>query len=221
MHSIPLAHGRTDGSLPSHDDGDVRSRIDRIVLIPGLMEPRTLMFPMCFRLRRFRKHVSIWHDRYVFRNTEASISRLAELISDDKSAERIGIVTHSFGDWIARQAIARTQNHRVGGLVSIAPVIGCGFIPKIMHCLGGDLIPEIAIIANPEKAMASLQCDPKVKRMVIWAQIDLGVRRVDLSHLPDVDVRCVPATHMSVVMQPNVISIVERFLFGDEMPTRQ
>ncbi|WP_044303857.1 esterase/lipase family protein [Rhodopirellula sallentina] len=190
--------------------------IDRVLLIPGLLEPRTALLPMRQHLRRHAKEVTIWRDRYAFRNTEASVQRLSEFITDASREERIGIVTHSFGDWVARQAIARSPNHRVDALASIAPVIRSGFVPKVMHYLGGDLMPEIAVIANAEKARESLDCDRSLRRMVIWALIDLGVGRADLTHLPNVKVHRVAATHLSVVLQPNVFRLVERFLFDDQ-----
>ncbi|MCM2370585.1 esterase/lipase family protein [Aporhodopirellula aestuarii] len=219
MHSGSETAVQSSEHLPTGDDNGSCPRIDRVLLIPGLMEPRTAMLPLKYRLRRYRNDVEIWRDRYMFRNVEKSVSRLADMISDDSSDQCFGIVTHSFGDWIARQAIASVKDHRVGALVSLAPVMGCGHIPKLMHLLGGDLIPEIAIISDREQAQAALDCDAKLKRMVIWAQIDFGVHRVDLSGLPDIDVRLAAATHLSVVMQPNVHTIIEKFLFGDEQPS--
>lgn len=199
------------------------SPINRILLIPGLLEPRSAFWPLKLRLQRFPLEVEIWRDRYIFRDTEASIERLAQRISDPSSSTRYGLITHSFGDWVARQAIMRTPAHRVDALVSLAPVMRCGIIPGAIHLVSGDLVPEIAIIANPELASKSLRCGskfdearslaiPQLRRMIVWAAIDLGVRRIDLSHLTDVVVHQVPATHLSVVLQANVHQMIENFL---------
>ncbi|MFG0286846.1 MAG: esterase/lipase family protein [Rhodopirellula sp. JB044] len=218
MRSTPAPNDNHEASrsetATSADDN--AAPIDRVVLIPGLLEPRIALLPMRQHLRRHAKDVTIWRDRYAFRNTETSVQRLSTFITDAGREERIGIVTHSFGDWVARQAIASSPNHRVDALVSIAPVIRCGFVPNVMHYLGGDLMPEIAIIANAERASESLDCDRSLRRMVIWASIDLGVGRADLNHLPHVKVHRVAATHLSIVLQPNVFRLVETSLFHDQ-----
>ncbi|TWT92544.1 hypothetical protein Pla100_45620 [Neorhodopirellula pilleata] len=198
--------------------------IDRILLIPGLLEPRSAFWPLKRRLQRYPVEVEVWRDRYVFRDTEASIERLAQRIGDLSDTGRYGLVTHSFGDWVARQAIARTPDHRVNALVSIAPVMACGIIPRAIHLVSGNLVPEIRIIANTELASKSLDCGVRLddgvhqhaatpRRMIIWAACDLGVRRLDVSHLSGVVVHRVAATHLSVVMQPNTHRLIESF-FG-------
>lgn len=186
--------------------------IERVLLIPGLMEPQGALLPLRQLLRKDFQHVEIWKDRYAFRNVENSVSRLIEKIGSDPETPRLAIVTHSFGDWVARQAIARTPDHRVAALVSIAPVMACGLVPRVLHWLGGDILPEIAIIANADRAAAALQCDPSLRRMVIWAASDIAVARVDLSHLRNVETHRINATHLSVVLQPNVHRLVQRFL---------
>jgi len=180
------------------------------------------------RLGRLPVKVEIWRDRYIFRDTEASIERLSRRIGECSNSTRYGLVTHSFGDWVARQAISRTPNHCVEALASIAPVMKSGIIPQAIHWLSGDLIPEIAIIADPELASKSLDCQTnlhqaglqdiaRLRRLIVWAAIDLGVRRIDVSHLTNVKVQHVAATHLSVVMQPDVHRVIEDFLgFNDD-----
>lgn len=186
--------------------------INRILLIPGLLEPRLAMWPLQHHLRKHWDHVEIWRDRYIFRDVDASVARLADWIQDDRSDTRLAIVTHSFGDWLARRAIAQTPNHRVAALASIAPVMRSGCVINAIHYLGGDFIPEIAIIANPSRASENLNCDPSIRRMVIWARIDLGVRAIDLRQLAHVQTHRTAATHLSIIMQPNVHGLIERFL---------
>ncbi len=187
--------------------------INRILLIPGLLEPRLAMCPLRHRLRKQFDHVEIWRDRYIFRDVDASVARLSDWIRADDSETSLAIVTHSFGDWIARRAIAQTPDHRVAALASIAPVMRSGCVVNAIHYAGGDFIPEIAIIADPERASENLDCDPtSVRRLVVWAKIDIGVRMINLSHLSHINTRRVAATHLSVIMQPNVHAMIERFL---------
>lgn len=187
--------------------------IDRVLLIPGLMEPRMAMLPLRQRLRKRGLQADIWRDCYAFRNVQWSINALLEQIDTQSGSTSIAIITHSFGDWVARKAISRADNHRVGALVSLAPVMARGCIPTAMHYVGGDFIPEIRIIADREQAPAALNCDPGLRRLVLWAAIDLAVRSIDLSDLPNTEVQRVAATHLSIVLQPGVHRMIERFLF--------
>lgn len=187
--------------------------IERVLLIPGLMEPRIAMWPLRMRMRKFCSRVDVWRDCYMFRNVERTVSRLAELIDARADSGKVAIITHSFGDWVARQAIARTRPHRVAALVSITPVMARGCLTTALYYLGGGLVPELAIIADEQRARAALDCDAHLRRMVIWAASDWGVSPIDLTGLPNTEVHRVMATHLSVVLQPNVHRMVEEFLF--------
>lgn len=188
--------------------------IDRILLIPGLLELRSAMLPLRQHLANQWENVEIWRDRYIFRDVDASVARLSDWIRDDGSEKNLAIVTHSFGDWLARRAIAQTPHHRVVALASIAPVMRSGCVITAIHYAGGDFIPEIKIIADPVIAAENLDFDRAVRRIVIWANVDLAVRPIDLNHLPYIATERVLATHLSVILQPNVHTKIERFLLG-------
>ncbi len=184
-----------------------------VILIPGLLEPRFAMLPLRVSLQRHFDHVECWRDRLAFRHLEASIDRLADQIAGDPEVDgSIGLVTHSFGDWIARAAIARQPYHRVRKLVSVAPVMRAGFLPFLSHMLTGNLVPEIAVIMDRERASANVDCDPRVRRLVIWSRFDESLRRIDLTEIKNLETCQVIATHLSIVMQPNVIRMVSRFM---------
>ncbi len=187
--------------------------INRVVLVTGLIEPRAAFWPLRHKIKRHDVPVEYFRDRIVFRNLEKSVRRLAELLSDDGGASPIGVVTHSFGDWVARRAIAAAADHRVEALVSIAPVMRAGFLPKMTRLVSGKLIPEIATITDPRRAAADADCDDRVRRLVVWGKFDECLKPVDLSAISNLESRSVPATHMSVVMQPDVLDMVDRFLF--------
>jgi hypothetical protein len=160
--------------------------------------------------------VEPWRDRIVFRSLDDSVNRLAEAISGDANSDgAIGIVTHSFGDWVARAAIAKCTQHRVRAMVSLAPVMRAGFLPSLLYLLTGNLIPEIKVIMNDETASANLDCDGRMRRLVIWSRFDESLRSVPLDHLPNVEVQHVCGTHLSMAWQPNVMSRVNEFLFRD------
>jgi pimeloyl-ACP methyl ester carboxylesterase len=139
---------------------------------------------------------------------------MADRISGDPCVDGpIGLVTHSFGDWVARAAVAEQPNHRVRTLVSLAPVIRAGFLARVAHALTGDLIPEIAVVMDAKRASANLDCDPRIRRMVVWSRFDESVRSVDLDQFTNIVTWHVTATHLTIALQPNVHRLVREFMF--------
>jgi hypothetical protein len=194
----------------------------RLILVPGLLETGFGFIPLKRSLQKHDVHVEQWRDRIVFRSLESSVDRLAEAISGDASSDgAIGIVTHSFGDWVARAAIAKCKRHRVRALVSLAPVMRAGFLPSVLYLLTGNLIPEIKVIMDKGTASANLDCDHQMRRLVIWSRFDESLRRVPLDDLPNVEVQQIYGTHLSMVWQPNVIYRVNEFLFRNVSTSSQ
>jgi pimeloyl-ACP methyl ester carboxylesterase len=190
--------------------------IRRIILVPGLLEPRIALWPLKRVLQKRCERVECFPDRIAFRKLDDSVDRLADMLHEGDQEGSIGIVTHSFGDWVARQAIARTPEHRVTALVSVAPAMRAGLFLYGLHLLSGNLIPEVAVIMDAGKASANLDCDDHVRRLVIWAKADECVLSIDLDHIRRIQVLRVLATHLSVILQPNVWKLIENNLFPDD-----
>ncbi|MGB7329226.1 MAG: hypothetical protein WBD31_30370 [Rubripirellula sp.] len=192
----------------------------RVILVPGLFEPRPLLWPLQSNLNRHGCQAKCWRDRVVFRNLESSVDRLSAAIAGDANQDgSIAIVTHSFGDWVARAAIAKSRRHRVTAMVSLAPVMRAGFFPSLLFGVTWNLIPEIKVIMNRAEASANLDCDDRVRRLVIWSRFDESLRSVPLDHVGNLRVRRVFATHLTIVCQPNVIKLTRQFLgSGDRSP---
>ncbi|MCS7467911.1 hypothetical protein NZK35_14755 [Stieleria sp. ICT_E10.1] len=187
-----------------------------ILLVPGLFEPRFALWPLQRALQSHCGRVESWRDRLAFRELNESVNRMARRIAGD--AERdgaIGIVTHSFGDWVARAAIVNQSNHRVRTLVSLAPVMKAGFLARAAYALSGKLIPEVAVTMDSDRAAANLDCDPQIRRMVVWSKFDESLQSIDLTHLENVQTRKVVATHLTIALQPNVHRLVGEFMFGE------
>ncbi len=192
-------------------------RLSRLILIPGLLEPRFVFLPLQISLQKQGLSVEIWHDRLAFRSLENSVNRLADTIEGNaNNVGSIGIVTHSFGDWIARAAIAKSERHRVRTMVSLAPAMRVGFLPCLLYAISGNLIPEIEVLMDEDRASANIDCDYRIRRLVVWSCFDESVRSVPLDHLSNVDVTRVCGTHLSMACQPNVIRLVNSFLLGDQ-----
>ena len=185
--------------------------IQRVILIPGLLEPPLALWPMKRALQKHCGHVECFSDRWIFRRIQRSIDRLVDEISGDDHEQSIAIVTHSFGDWVARQAIAQSSAHNVVALVSVAPVMRAGLVAWGLRLASANLIPEVKIITDPKRAAENLDLDQQVRRLVIWAKIDECIRSVPLEHIPDVERYM--ATHLSVILQPNILRRVEDFVF--------
>jgi hypothetical protein len=195
--------------------------VDHVILVPGLLEPHFAFWPLRHRLRRPGVRVDFFADRLAFRKIDDSIGRLTELIEAGPNDRSIGVVTHSFGDWVARQAIAQASNSRVSALVSVAPVMRAGFLPAVVQLVSGNLIPEIKIIMDRDEAAKNIDCDDSVARLVLWARFDECLRSVDLDRIRNLESQQVVATHLSIVLQPNVISRIESFLFPSSRPCGQ
>ena len=190
------------------------NRIRRIILIPGLLEPRVLFWPLKRVLQKHCQQVEFFADRIVFRRIDDSVQRLAAILAQDTHDRSIAIITHSFGDWVARQAIAQASHSHVAALVSVAPVMRTGLVPSGLHLLSGNLIPEIKVIVDANQAAENLDCDDQVRRLVIWARADACVRSVPLNHISDLQAERFAATHLTVIFQPGVLKRIETYLLS-------
>ena len=119
-------------------------RLRRIILVPGLFEPRSVFWPLKWMLNRRCEHVEVFRDRRAIRDVDESVRRLAGMLAESSEDRSVALVTHSFGDWVARQAVARTAQPHVDALVSIAPVMRAGLFAKGLHVVSGNLIPASA-----------------------------------------------------------------------------
>ena len=92
----------------------------RLILIPGFMSPAWMLYPMQLHLRSDFDHVVRWDYPRIFSDLEVVTDSLARLLDD--SEDQISIVAHSFGDWITRAALRKTNHRLFGRLVSVCPV---------------------------------------------------------------------------------------------------
>ena len=88
-----------------------------------------------------------------------------------------------------------------------------GFLASAAYTLSGSLIPEVAVTIDPNRASANLDCDPRIRRMVVWSKFDESLKSVDLTHLNHILTRRVTATHLTIALQPNVHRLVNEFMF--------
>lgn len=187
--------------------------IRRVLLVPGFCEPRWLLWPVGRALRNSGRSVEMWHDRMVCRSLDQSIDllrrELEKAIHDDAS---LAIVTHSFGDWMVRQAIAQSSRSTVAALVSLTPVIGPSPFAKVLKCLGGGCVSEIAVMTDSIRAGEHANLNSSIRRMVVWAAIDLWVRAIEFENVENIEVRRCLATHLSIALQPNIHQQINQFL---------
>ncbi|WP_144057487.1 hypothetical protein [Novipirellula maiorica] len=200
-------------SKESTPPDDPQGKIDKVLLIPGFCEPPLFLWPLKVSLQRHCDDVQLWPDRMIFRNLEKSVARLQSTLQEHRSSGSIALVTHSFGDWIARRAITESRSHHVSSLVSIAPVMQAGIVPDLLHHATGNVIPEIAVMGDPLRANCDADVDANVRRLVIWANIDMYVRPVELDENSAATVHHLVGSHLTVAMQPNSLRLITQFLF--------
>jgi hypothetical protein len=185
--------------------------IQEVLLVPGLFEPPAALGPLRRHLAGHFPRVWTWRDRWVFRDLQRSVDRLGQALARD-AGPPLGLVTHSFGDWVVRHALRQTPQHRVAALVSLAPVMRAGLLSRLAGLLSCNRVPELAVINDAHRAASALSIDPAIRRLVVWARFDESVRPIELP--PQANTRCetVNAVHLSIIIQPAVLRRVAGFL---------
>lgn len=198
-------------------------------MVPGFFEPRPLLWPLRLTLRtptvingHCTRKVRIFKDRIAFRDLDNSASRLQQQIESlvTEPNHSVAIVTHSFGDWVARQAISRVFERFEGSvlpaisLVSIAPIMTASPVARGLHWFGGNLFSEVAVMSDASRASSNGMFDLAIPRLVIWANADIWIRKLEVKENPLLEMRHVWATHLSIVLQPSVHKSVKRFVNG-------
>ncbi len=87
----------------------ISTSIKRIILVPGLLEPKCAFRPLKHLLSKQFDRVEIFKDRLAFRDPSESVERLRGMIASGGPNDTVGIVTHSFGDWIAGKPLRLQQ----------------------------------------------------------------------------------------------------------------
>ena len=192
-----------------------RLPIRRVLLVPGLFEPRWLLLPMKLALGRQDRSIEIWQDHLVCRSLDRSVDKLRTAISREAESS-IGIVTHSFGDWVVRQAVAGLPHHSIEAIVSVTPVVTASLFGKVLHRLVGGCVTEASVMADSIRAAENISMDASIRRLVIWATFDLFVKKIELPSTENLDVHHCLATHLSTVVQPNIHRLIRDFF--DLMP---
>ncbi|MGV3485706.1 MAG: hypothetical protein ACO1RT_14915 [Planctomycetaceae bacterium] len=158
-------------------------------------------------------NAAIWRDSIVGRDLDASIDRLRdEMIRQQSEGGRTAIVTHSFGDWIVRQAIADFSQPPISALVSIAPLMSASPIGRVLRLVSGRCISEVPIMADASRAGVHVAVDSRIRRLILWAAVDAWVRPFAIDEQENLTVRYCCGTHLSLVLQPNVQRFICRFL---------
>ena len=67
-------------------------------------------------------------------------------------------------------------------------------------------------MADAIRAAENASLDPQIRRLVIWASVDAWVQAIEFPAEERIEVHRLRATHLSVVLQPNVHRLVRQFL---------
>jgi len=92
-----------------------------------------------------------------------------------------------------------------------------GIVPDLLHLATGNLIPEIAVMGDPVRANCDASVDASVRRLVIWASMDLYVRPVEIDEHPNASIHHLIGSHLTVAMQPNSLQLISQFLFSNSV----
>jgi pimeloyl-ACP methyl ester carboxylesterase len=181
-----------------------------VYLVPGFMSPAWMMVPLRWYLRRDLSDVRIWDYPRVFRDLDATLQQLAFRL-DAHEEESVAIVSHSFGDWIARSALHRMQGNAVASLVSVCPVVTSVAAAKFAQKISGDLVPELAVMASEDHSEVSIPDEMSIRRSMVWARGETLIRR-DEKMTGNERERRVFALHNSILFQPNGWKVIREEL---------
>ena len=166
------------------------------------------MTGLCRALERAGHPVSIWDDASVFGDLDESIGRLRSRLGEYEHG--LGVVTHSFGDWLFRQSVAEDAC-AVATLVSLVPVMTSSLAARLVRPLGAFL-PEITVMASDQRAGDAMQTPAGIDRLVVWSRFDPWVRRVDTRGFRSTRSIVVAGSHNTVLWQPSVHALVAAHL---------
>ncbi|WP_442506718.1 esterase/lipase family protein [Novipirellula sp. SH528] len=206
-NKFPEDQSRPQLSLPSEVP------IDTAILVPGFMSPAWMMWPLAHSLTNEVDSVVRWDYPRVFTDIEATIRSLASEIQSRRShSQHLAIVTHSFGDWIARSALQRIEHHPPTRVVSICPVTTRIVVASFMSQLTRRVLPELSVMSNQSLAEVPLPSAPSITHRVIWASGELLVPRYIPDPHPSLKETTVLGMHNSVLWQPNLWRQVKKDL---------
>ncbi|WP_164100746.1 lipase family protein [Candidatus Laterigemmans baculatus] len=214
----------------------------KVLLIPGLFYPRWMLLPLRYTLRKKGFEAEIWDTTGVAAPLPKIVAELVDAIRGFASPARqpdgiawqpdgiarqpdgiarqpagVSLVTHSFGDWLARAALAEIDGdgERPSGvdrIVSLVPVIAQSPAAQLAAPLFGRWLPPLEAMSDPKRAAQGLPLPAGIERKIIWARGDLLLRRAP----PQTDARTrevyLWTTHNLLLADPRVHRMVGEFL---------
>jgi len=190
--------------------GDDNLPLERILLVPGFMSPGWMFAPLHRALGDSFPSVEVWDHPTVFDEPARIVAALANELRN--ANQRIGIVSHSFGDWIVRGAIAQSKTKDVGKLISICPVTTSVPTARLLRKVSLDVTPELQLMCDEFRSSASLDFNSSIDHLVLWATFDVFVFKPSPWPREETEHRSVLGTHNSILFQPNIWQVVRDFL---------
>lgn len=190
--------------------GEHKRALDRILLVPGFMSPGWMFAPLHRKLKDDFPSVEVWDHPTVFDEPNRIVTAFANELSD--TDQRIGIVSHSFGDWIVRGAITQSGTERVSKLISICPVTASVPTARLLSKVSLDVTPELRLMCDELRASTSLDFNSSIDHLVLWATLDVFVFKPSQWPREETEHRSVLGTHNSILFQPNIWRVVQDFL---------
>ena len=183
----------------------------RVVLVPGFLSPAWMFVPLERSLRRAGLDAVRWDAPKVFVDPAASVAALRDDLTRDGSP--IAVVSHSFGDWLARRAIAGRDCGPIERLISIAPVTTRLPLTPLVRQARLDRVPELRVMTDSQAAEVPIAAADCRSRLVLWPTVELIVARA----LPPGDTvpteeRRIVGTHNSLPWQPGVHRLIAQTL---------
>ena len=190
------------------EEADSKSEI---LIIPGMFSPAWVWIPFRRYLSDYFPSVSVWDHPHIFQNPEGVAELLSETVLEFKRLGReVLLVSHSYGDWIARRAIC-THGAEPACLISLCPVLTAVPLARLARLLRVDIIPELRLLADAERSAEHCLIPDTIHRAILWASFELVVGKPE-SLERRLETISLLATHNSVIFQPGVWKTVRNEL---------
>lgn len=177
-----------------------------ILIVPGFMSPAWMLRPLASRLRGTYPSVVLWDYPRVFADVELNLAELSAQL--DHTNPHI-VITHSYGDWMARAALGISE-YRPQGMIAISPVVrSVPLIRALPNWLERN-VPEFVVMRNEQRAAVNLQPAMEQRRMIYWARGELLVDPNLPEHHRCRRQRFFWGTHNSLLFQPKVWAAIDQ-----------
>lgn len=209
----PVSNERVATAAPSKE---------LVVLVHGFAAPTWVLYPLARQLKAAGYETNIW-SYSSFRGTlRAHSDRLTEelqRLAERVEVTKIHIVAHSMGTVVARGALRRVKDKKIGRVVLMAPPNRGTNWSRWFGPIVKWLIPTVYDLSNsPGSYVNQLPSPDHWYVGIVRADFDLLIPRNSVELSEQMDFISFPAMHSGLLFRSDVAAAVREFLTTGAFP---